>query len=104
MRPSDNCLNIFNLIFIFFFLCDVQKDEEVEFFRNKFAGSQADRADRAVKEEAEAKKNTEKLKNTKISGDYFLFIFDCLVNPCYACFIFCIILQSCCIFKNMQHY
>ncbi|KAJ0702939.1 putative methionine--tRNA ligase [Helianthus annuus] len=43
------------------------KDEEVEFFRNKFAGSQADRADRAVKEEAEAKKLTEKLKNTKIA-------------------------------------
>ncbi|KAD7478040.1 hypothetical protein R6Q59_026451 [Mikania micrantha] len=43
------------------------KDEEVEFFRNKFAGSQADRADRAVKEEAEAKKITEKLKNAKIS-------------------------------------
>ncbi|KAK9062551.1 hypothetical protein SSX86_019738 [Deinandra increscens subsp. villosa] len=43
------------------------KDEEVEFFRNKFAGSQADRADRAVKEEAEAKKITEKLKDTKIS-------------------------------------
>ncbi|KAI3518523.1 hypothetical protein L1887_07328 [Cichorium endivia] len=43
------------------------KDEEVEFFRSKFAGSQADRADRAVKEEAEAKKVTEKLKNTKIS-------------------------------------
>ncbi|KVI08255.1 Aminoacyl-tRNA synthetase, class 1a, anticodon-binding [Cynara cardunculus var. scolymus] len=43
------------------------KDEEVEFFRNKFAGSQADRADRAVKEEAEAKKITEKLKNTKVS-------------------------------------
>ncbi|PWA40939.1 methionine--tRNA ligase [Artemisia annua] len=43
------------------------KDEEVEFFRNKFAGSQADRADRAVKEEAEAKKVTEKLKNTKIT-------------------------------------
>nr|XP_043635554.1 probable methionine--tRNA ligase [Erigeron canadensis] len=43
------------------------KDEEVEFFRNKFAGSQADRADRAVKEEAEAKKIAEKLKNTSIS-------------------------------------
>ncbi|XP_071706098.1 probable methionine--tRNA ligase [Rutidosis leptorrhynchoides] len=43
------------------------KDDEVEFFRNKFAGSQADRADRAVKEEAEAKKITEKLKNTKIT-------------------------------------
>nr|GEV09805.1 probable methionine--tRNA ligase [Tanacetum cinerariifolium] len=43
------------------------RDEEVEFFRNKFAGSQADRADRAMKEEAEAKKVTEKLKNTKIT-------------------------------------
>lgn len=42
-------------------------DTEVEIFRNRFAGSQADRADRAVKEEAEAKKVTEKLKNTKIS-------------------------------------
>nr|KAJ0197843.1 hypothetical protein LSAT_V11C700363490 [Lactuca sativa] len=34
------------------------KDEEVEFFRNKFAGNQADRANWAVKEEAEAKKVT----------------------------------------------
>ena len=48
--------------------CDVQKDEEVEFFRAKFAGSQADRADRAVKAEAEANKVAEQLKNTKISG------------------------------------
>ncbi|XP_071695811.1 probable methionine--tRNA ligase [Rutidosis leptorrhynchoides] len=39
-------------------------NEEVEFFRNKFAGSQADRA---MKEEAEAKKITEKLNNTKIT-------------------------------------
>nr|KAJ0210540.1 hypothetical protein LSAT_V11C400214350 [Lactuca sativa] len=37
------------------------------FFGINFAGSQADRADWAVKEEAEAKKVTEKLKNTKIS-------------------------------------
>lgn len=40
------------------------KDEEVEFYREKFAGSQADRI---VKAEAEAKKISEKLKETKIS-------------------------------------
>ncbi|KAL2463371.1 putative methionine--tRNA ligase [Forsythia ovata] len=40
------------------------KDEEVEFFRVKFAGSQADRI---LKAEAEAKKLTEKFKETKIS-------------------------------------
>ncbi|KAL2455536.1 putative methionine--tRNA ligase [Abeliophyllum distichum] len=40
------------------------KDEEVEFFRLKFAGSQADRI---LKAEAEAKKLTEKFKETKIS-------------------------------------
>ncbi|XP_022871486.1 probable methionine--tRNA ligase [Olea europaea var. sylvestris] len=39
-------------------------DKEVEFFREKFAGSQADRI---VKAEAEAKKLTEKLKGTNIS-------------------------------------
>nr|GEU32348.1 probable methionine--tRNA ligase [Tanacetum cinerariifolium] len=33
-------------------------NEQLEFFRNKFAGSRADRAERAVKEEAEAKKVT----------------------------------------------
>ncbi|XP_076948188.1 putative methionine--tRNA ligase isoform X1 [Bidens hawaiensis] len=43
------------------------KDEEVEFFRAKFAGSQADRADRAVKAEAEANKTAEQLKNSKVS-------------------------------------
>ncbi|KAL8491784.1 hypothetical protein ACS0TY_023399 [Phlomoides rotata] len=37
------------------------KDEEVEFYREKFA-------DRIVKAEAEAKKVTEKLKEAKISG------------------------------------
>ncbi|KAL1542999.1 methionine--tRNA ligase [Salvia divinorum] len=40
------------------------KDEEVEFYREKFAGSQADRL---VKAEAEAKKITDKLTETKIS-------------------------------------
>ncbi|KAJ8755427.1 hypothetical protein K2173_019225 [Erythroxylum novogranatense] len=39
------------------------KDEEVEFFRNKFAGSQADRRERA---EAETAKIAEQLKNTKV--------------------------------------
>ncbi|KAK6161732.1 hypothetical protein DH2020_005113 [Rehmannia glutinosa] len=42
----------------------IPKDEEVEFYREKFAGSQADRI---VKAEAEAKKVTEKLKEAKIS-------------------------------------
>ncbi|WJZ87791.1 hypothetical protein VitviT2T_007143 [Vitis vinifera] len=40
------------------------KDEDVEFFREKFAGSQADRI---VKAEAEAKKIAEQLKKTKVS-------------------------------------
>ncbi|XP_062176706.1 methionine--tRNA ligase, cytoplasmic-like [Alnus glutinosa] len=40
------------------------KDEEVEFFREKFAGSQADRIVRA---EAEAEKIAEQLKKTKVS-------------------------------------
>ncbi|KAJ0110948.1 hypothetical protein Patl1_01570 [Pistacia atlantica] len=44
------------------------KDEDVKLLRDKFAGSQADRADRAAKTEAEAKKITEKLKKTKISA------------------------------------
>lgn len=48
---------------------DIQKDEEVEFYREKFAGSQADRI---VKAEAEAKKISDKLKETKISGYSFL--------------------------------
>lgn len=42
-----------------------QKDEEVEFFRMKFAGSQADRILRA---EAEAEKMAEQLKKTNVSG------------------------------------
>lgn len=40
----------------------MQKDEEVDFFRQKFAGSQAERA------EAEAAKIAEQLKKTKVSG------------------------------------
>ncbi|KAJ0787707.1 putative methionine--tRNA ligase [Helianthus annuus] len=40
------------------------KDEEVEFFRAKFAGSQADRA---VMAEAEANKIAQQLKNSKVS-------------------------------------
>ncbi|KAL7238031.1 hypothetical protein ACSBR2_004181 [Camellia fascicularis] len=40
------------------------KDEEVEFFRQKFAGSQADRI---LKAEAEAKELAEQLKKTKVS-------------------------------------
>ncbi|KAJ0051563.1 hypothetical protein Pint_01529 [Pistacia integerrima] len=44
------------------------KDEDVKLLREKFAGSQADRADRAVKTQAEAKKITEQLKKTKISA------------------------------------
>lgn len=48
----------------------MQKDEEVEFFRQKFAGSQAERV---LKAEADAKKVAEQLKTTKISGlDIFL--------------------------------
>lgn len=43
------------------------KDEEVEFYRNKFAGSQADRADRALKAETEAKEMAKQLKKAKIS-------------------------------------
>ena len=50
----------------------VQKDEEVEFFRNKFAGSQADRIVRA---EAEAEKVAEQLKKTKVSGCIFFTIY-----------------------------
>ncbi|CAJ1934060.1 unnamed protein product [Sphenostylis stenocarpa] len=41
------------------------KDEEVEFYRNKFAGSQADRIVRA---EVEAENVAEQLKKTKVSG------------------------------------
>ncbi|KAK4717080.1 hypothetical protein R3W88_015418 [Solanum pinnatisectum] len=40
------------------------KDEEVEFYRNKFAGSQADRA---LKAETEAKEMAKQLKKAKIS-------------------------------------
>ncbi|KAK4353769.1 hypothetical protein RND71_025963 [Anisodus tanguticus] len=43
------------------------KDEEVAFYREKFAGSQADRADRALKAETEAKQMAEQLNKAKIS-------------------------------------
>jgi len=59
-------------------IISVQKDEDVEFFRQKFAGSQSDRLEKA---EAEAK-IAGQLKTTKISG---------------TCFIF----HACC---NLQHY
>ena len=49
------------------YLAIMQKDEQVESFRIKFAGSQAERI---LKEQAdaEAKKVAEKLKGTKLSG------------------------------------
>lgn len=50
----------------------MQKDETVDFFREKFAGSQADRI---VKAEAEAQQLAEQLKETKVSGDEFLFLY-----------------------------
>ncbi|KAG5607589.1 hypothetical protein H5410_029081 [Solanum commersonii] len=57
--------------FVCWFVIDaddnIQKDEEVEFYRNKFAGSQADRADRALKAETEAKEMAKQLKKAKIS-------------------------------------
>jgi hypothetical protein len=43
-----------------------QKDEELEIYKNKFAGSQADRVTRA-----EAEKAAEQLKKTTISGILF---------------------------------
>ena len=53
---------------------NVQKDEEVELFREKFAGSQADRILRA-EAEAEAEKIAEKLKKTKVSGCILLILY-----------------------------
>lgn len=46
----------------------IQKDEEVDFFREKFAGTQADRK---LKEEADAKALAEQLKKTSIAGCSF---------------------------------
>ena len=43
----------------------MQKDEEVAYFREKFAGSQAERL---LKAEAETKKIAEQVKNVVISG------------------------------------
>lgn len=48
----------------------------MEFFRQKFAGSQADRIVKAEAEaEAEAKKVTEQLAKTKVSGEEVSFLF-----------------------------
>lgn len=49
-----------------------QKDEEVELYRDKFAGSQAQRIVRA---EAEAEKLAAQLKKTNVSGWLTLAIF-----------------------------
>lgn len=46
----------------------------MEFFRQKFAGSQADRIVKA-EAEAEAKKVTEQLAKTKVSGEEVSFLF-----------------------------
>lgn len=66
----------------------MQKDEDVEFYRNKFAGSQADRI---VKAEAEAKKLADKVKETKLSGHIFplMIIYVQLFYsvPCVACIL-----------------
>ena len=67
MRFCGICLLVTNLA-----KTNVQKDEEVELFREKFAGSQADRIVRA---EAEAEKIAEKLKKTKVSGCILLILY-----------------------------
>lgn len=46
----------------------IQKNEEVDFFREKFAGTQADRK---LKEEADAKAVAEQLKKINIEGGNF---------------------------------
>jgi len=55
----------FHFIVIDVFEIVDQKDEEVDFYRKKFAGSQADRIVRA---EAEAENVAEQLRKTKVSG------------------------------------
>lgn len=64
------CLFILSFVGWFIIVVDdnIQKDEEVEFYREKFAGSQSDRADRALKAETDTKKMAEQLNKTKISG------------------------------------
>lgn len=56
----------------------MQKDDEVDFFRKKFAGSQADRIERA---EAEAHKMADQLKKTKVSGQSQYFCSAVLDGP-----------------------
>ena len=67
----------FHLIEIHVFKIVDQKDEEVDFYRKKFAGSQADRIVRA---EVEAEKVAEQLKKTKVSG---LLSCICIFNECF---------------------
>lgn len=62
----------------------IQKNEEVDFFREKFAGTQADRK---LKEEADAKAVAEQLKKTNIEGgnffietDFFFLLFDFAIS------------------------
>jgi hypothetical protein len=62
---------IFLIVVVNFVLFLLQKDEEVEFFRQKFAGSQADRK---LKEEADAKLVAEQLKKTKLTGFEILYL------------------------------
>lgn len=61
------CLYFLSFVLIYCW----QKNEEVESFRERFAGSQADRMERA---EAEAVKVAEQLRKTKVSG-YIWFSF-----------------------------
>jgi hypothetical protein len=57
----------------------MQTNAEVEAFRSKFAGSQAERSSKA-EADAEAKKVADKLKGTKLSGTY-----DILTLLCRFC-------------------
>lgn len=75
---------VIKYIYIFF-----QKDETVEFYREKFAGSQADRF---VKAEAEAQEMAEQLKKTKVSGNalsvFLLSLVNSLIVNCKLQFFF----------------
>lgn len=62
----------------------MQKREEVGLFREKFAGSQADRI---AKAEAEANKTADKLEETKISGHALSFLSNLLYGHLYACLL-----------------
>lgn len=66
MHDFVNCIS---LAWIFIECSSKQKDEDVESFRMRFAGSQAERI---VKAETDANKVAEQLKATKITGRVFL--------------------------------